>query len=110
MSYGLRLAKRGFNLEYNGKASKWSIVIGSMVPRKKRTELEHYYILLYNDGEIYDRYYLDEGSVVSVKNEDIPNYVNDIISHIISTGDINKYLGDKTIDNQFTRIGKKENG
>ncbi len=50
------------------------------------------------------------GSVVSVKKEDIPNYVDDIVTHILSTGDINKYLGDKTIDNQFTRIGKKENG
>jgi hypothetical protein len=106
--YSLELAKKGFKFKYNGSESKWSIVISSAIPIKKREKLEDYYILVYKGDELIDRFYLEPNGVTSVNEADIPKYVKSTIEYIMSTGDINKYLEGKNIDNLFTRFGAKK--
>ena len=101
-------AKYGFQLVYRDKRSKWSISIESMVPRKKRTKLEHYYIIVRKDSEFVDRFYLENGTVSSVTGAAIPNYVYDIVTNIIGTGDVNYFLQGRKIDNEFTRLYAKK--
>ena len=108
MIHSLHLAKKGFKFKYNGHESKWGIVIGSAIPIKHRTKLEDYYILIYKEDKLIDRFYLDNGEVVSVNNADIPKYVKETAEYIMKTGDINKYIDGKEIDNLFTRFGAKK--
>jgi hypothetical protein len=107
MSYKIKVGRRGFSLIYNNHETKWDIRIDSMVPRAKRTKLEHYYILLFENDKPYDRYYIEEGEVKCVKCSDVPKYVSEIIHDILISGDINKY-SEAHIDNQFTRIAKRD--
>lgn len=107
MSYGIALARKGFSLLYNNKHTKWSIEIGSMVPRHKRSKLSDYYIIVRNKDKIIDRVYVDDGNVIWVHGaDDLPAYVREISENIITTGDINRFIiGDKKIENKFTQIG-----
>ena len=99
-------SKNGFSIKRNGTKTNWSITIASMVPVKKRTTIEHYYVLVIKDGKVLDRVLYEDGSLKWIYGkENIPAYVSNLGEYLLSTGDINRY-SDKTIyKNKFTEFG-----
>jgi len=108
MSFTLERNRHGFGFEYNGNKSKWSISIESMVPRHKRSKLSDFYILIKENGKLVDRYYIDGDKIVSVRNYDIPHYVQDTVVSILNGEDINKFLGNEKIFNRFTELAAEK--
>ena len=106
--YYIVTVKYGFQIMYRDRLSKWSMSIESTVPPRKRTKLDHYYVMVRKDGDFIDRFYLEDGAVSSVTGADIPNYVYDIVTNIIGTGDVNYFLQGRKIDNAFTKLHDKK--
>ena len=106
MSITIVPSKDGFSIRRNDKKTAWSITIASMVPVKKRTTIEHYYILVIKDGKVIDRALYSDGNVSWIySSEAVPNYVKEIAEDLLGTGDINKHSENKVFDNKFTRLG-----
>jgi len=106
MSVTIVPSKDGFSIKRNGKKTAWSLTIASMVPIKKRTTIEHYYILVIKDKKVIDRVLYSNGDISWIySSEAVPNYVKGIAEDLLDTGDINKYSENKVFDNKFTRLG-----
>jgi len=110
MQFNLTINKHGFGFNYNGSESRWSISIESMVPRHKRYMLSDFYILVREKGKLVDRYYIDGGNIVSVRNYDIPHYVQDTVVDILNGKDINNFLDNEEVSNRFTEFAAKKRG
>ena len=97
----------GFSIMKDGHKTKWSFSIESMVPVKKRTKLEDYYLLLKTGDKNIDRVFIPSKGDIKWINESasLPKYAVELAEDIITTGDLNKYLKDKVIENKFTMIG-----
>ena len=58
-------ANGGFDIIRDGKKTQWKISIESMVPVKKRSTIEHYYIIVRKKEKIIDRVLYIDLSVIS---------------------------------------------
>lgn len=102
----IKKAHNGFVFFYNNKATKWIMTIKSQVPQKKRKYLSDHYIVIYKDEKNMDRcfYRGDELSFINNKNN-IPQYISNIVTDIMTDGNINKHLADRVVVNIFTKAG-----
>jgi len=105
---GLKKIGSGFNVLYNGSSSKWNLTIGSTVAIEKRDRLEAYHLLISENGTVNASITYDENGPklnLTRTNYVVPDYVKSIAFDIMSKGNINDYLDEESVDNEFTRLG-----
>ncbi len=100
----------GFVFYYNNNITKWTMTIKSEVGPQSREYVSDYYVVIMKDGKNVDRCLVSEKNTVYVNNkENIPTYVSNIVTSIMSDGNIIKFLQNESISNTFTEAGAKGN-